>query len=61
MQNTSPLLTISPKNHLLNPKIKFQKTIEFVKNLEMTRAGGGDILFVSLWRIPYENRHVTHP
>ena len=39
--------------------------MDFAENLEMTHivsAGGmGVMLFVSLWRIAYENRYVTHP
>ena len=39
--------------------------MDFAENLEMTHivngGGTGVILFVSLWRIAYENRHKTHP
>ena len=39
--------------------------MDFAENLEMTdivNGGGmGVMLFVSLWRIAYENRYVTHP
>ena len=36
----------------------------FVENLEMTyvvTAGGGGMLFASLWHIAYKNWYVTHP
>ena len=39
--------------------------MNFVKNLEVTHivgGGGGEfMLFVSLWRIAYENQNVAHP
>ena len=38
--------------------------MDFAENLEMTHivsgGGMGVMLFVSLWRIAYENRYVTH-
>ena len=39
--------------------------MNFVKNLDVTHivgGGGGEfMLFVSLWRIAYENQNVAHP
>ena len=43
---------------------RFGKTIDFVKNLEMTQiaAGGEGVMFFALLRCnAYENRYVIHP
>ena len=45
----------------------FLKTIDYVKNLEIKRiveggaGGGGDAIYVIIWRAAYESRYVTHP
>ena len=40
----------------------FLKTVNFVKNLEMTQITGGRgvMFFTSSWRNAYENRHMIH-